>query len=133
MTKTLNTDVNGVRLELADQSVIRTALDLLDKATEAAIKALTKIGIATLPIDALSAQSEATRKQLNSNIERRDWGLDTHLVPCVRLGIALMVEKLTKVEEAQIELGIMTPDDTKHQLERARELASRLHDQLRLA
>jgi hypothetical protein len=133
MPKTLNTDSAGVRLELADQSVIRTALDLLDKAVEAAIKAVTRIGVATLPIDALAAQSEAARKQLNGNVERREWGLDTHLVPCVRLGIGLMVEKLTKVEEAQIELGIMTPDDTKHQLERARELASRLHDQLKLA
>ncbi|HTG26067.1 MAG TPA: hypothetical protein VK681_39080 [Reyranella sp.] len=133
-TATLPPDAGAdlIRLTNHDQSVMRTSLDLLDKAVEAAIKAVTKIGIATLPIDALSAQSVEARKQMNSNIEREEWGLAPHLVPCVRLGISLMVEKLTKIEEAQVELGIMAPDDTKHQLDLARDLAARLRDQLRM-
>jgi len=121
-----------IPLTLDDQSVVRTALDLLDKAVDAARKAVERISLPTAPVEVIGARAEELRGALNRATGDEEWDIPAHLAPTLRVGLALLVEKLEKVEESQENLGILDPEDTTGRLEAAKDLAGRLHDQLSL-
>ena len=112
----------------ADAPALVGALDVLDHAIEAAQKANHKLGVPTLPIDAMQAQAARIRRELKSGSA---FALAANLLPTLLTGFRLYAEELSKVGEKQMKLSLL-PTDTEERLKLVKAIQERIGEQLPL-
>lgn len=120
--------MSTITVQGADNSVIISSLTLLTAQLEAARKALEKLNLDPLKVSAMAEQAAAILKASQGNVGRETWTLSGELGPTMRVGVSLLIEKLNKIRQGQMELGIMEPDDTEERLAQARSFGARLVD-----
>lgn len=115
-----------IDIQGSDNSVLTTALTVLVKALGTARKATEALALDTMQIQTMEGRAEEIAKASASNVGREHWKLAPHLGPTLAVGVGLLIEKLDKIKQGQMELGIIEPDDTDKRLSEARSLAARL-------
>lgn len=123
-----------MRLQLGDNgdAYVRSGLELLEKLTKTALKALTQLGLPTLNVDAIVSHHGRITKHLNDRKPHHVLELEPVLVATLRLALDLEIQKLESIMGAQQEAGILVPSDTDQALTATRKLYEAMAEQLRL-
>lgn len=101
----------GLEFTKADAPVIRAAVEMLSKATEAASSALEKLKLDPMAVNAIATRNEAIADCLAKSIERETFTMPTALGATLRLGLKLEREQVEKIVKAQISLEIEVNDN----------------------
>lgn len=121
-----------------DRPHLDQAIDLGQKAIDAAVKAVQKIGHAALPYEADAESLNSFKERLTEFASRNgDDGLfgtlDVPQQECAiaRVGLTLVLQKMSKIESDQIEMTI--PDEaTKEVISHVQHISDRLNGQASL-
>lgn len=118
-----------------DGQLLAGGLTLYVKACEAAVKGCEKIGLMPAPFAVQDALGHALSAQEDVKGWLGEYGdcprtadLSLEVRDAMHRGVWLALEKLSKLEDGQTELGIV-PEDTRNQQDHGRNLADRLHGQ----
>jgi hypothetical protein len=125
----------NLRTNPADRALLKKAIEELQKECEAARKKCDRIGVATMPIQIIEGQAQVVAKaiEVSENDDRDDVGMQSSVIPSVRLALHLHLEALDKVREKQLALGVLLPSDTEEEIARAKRLSEELADQYEMA
>ncbi|HET8777931.1 MAG TPA: hypothetical protein VFN76_09760 [Candidatus Limnocylindria bacterium] len=120
-----------------DGPTLTIAAELLLKGCKAASQATEKIGLSTMAIDELQGHGEILQERVQEYMaETGELPLEIELTPplveAAKVGLSLMLTKITKVEEEQIDLAIETAE-TVERRNRTQNLWDRLNGQTELA
>lgn len=129
-----------VMLMPRDRTIIQRSLDLFVKVCESIEKLAPKVGVATLQVEGVKGHCLSLQERVAEwcGNEERGFTLDgEYEIPhpelsVVRDAVSLYLEKISKIETAQVEMGI-EPGDTEARAADARDLADRLQGQLAIA
>jgi hypothetical protein len=122
----------GVTFRDTDGPALTGAMDVLDAAIEAAHKATAKLGLSTLPVDAMASQAGRIRLEMKSGAGQLLWPLGEQLLPPLRVGLRLYADELSKVGEKQMKLSLL-PHDTEDRLRIVAAIQERIAEQLNLS
>ena len=101
----------GLEFTKADVPVIRGAVEMLGKATEAASAALEKLKLDPMHVNAIATRNEAIADCLAKNVGRDEFTMATALGATLRLGLKLEREQVDKIVKAQLSLQIEVNDN----------------------
>ncbi len=124
-----------MHLHLGDngEGYVRSGLDLLDKQTKSAVKALDALGLPTMQVDVLISHHGRLLKSLGDRKALEPLALEPIVVPTLRLALSMEIAKLEATMTQQVTLGILQPGDTEQALARTRALREEIADQATLA
>lgn len=108
--------------------VLLVGCGLLEKAVEKSAEVLGAVWV-DMPEDLVARRREAKalRAVLDGNVEREVFWLEREVNTAAQVGLALLLEKLSKLRKAQVELGV-TPAGVDAQVVAAQVLVDRLRD-----
>ena len=129
-----------VELKPRDRTIIERSLELFEKVCEQIEKLAPKVGVATLQVEGVKGHCLSLKERVSSwlgDAERGhtldgDYEIPHAELSVVRDAVSLYLEKISKIESAQVEMGI-EPGDTEARAADARDLADRLQGQLALS
>ena len=128
MTATMTT----ITIPAGDRPYCRIGLDLLDKALKQADKLFAVLGLPPAPIQHLTAASGGLRELLKGADSDEDLVVPDHLRRALRLGIAIEIDRVASLQDAQDDL-LVPSGDTAERLRQLEGLLALLDDQLSVA
>lgn len=93
-----------ITIPASDRPVCQIGLDLLDKAIKQADKLFAVLGLPPAPIQALTAASGGLRAAFKSADVDEDVVIPDHLRLALRLGIAIEIDRVASLQNAQEDL-----------------------------
>lgn len=109
-------DSEGLDFEQRDTPVLRAAVEVLEKATEAARSALDKLKLDPMQVNAIATRNEAIKDALAKHVSEPRFTMPLPLGGTLRLGLALERDQVEKLVKGQLALEI-EPNDNQARLD----------------